>query len=182
MTTVDLRLVATRVSQGDAAAFRQIVDLTRAPLYRLAARMTGNLLDAEDTLQDAYVNAFKSLRDGRWDGKSKVETWLYRIVANACIDALRKRKVRNVQGEGREPRFDGEVKAEARIALRELDALLAGLSPEDRAALVLVAVEGRSNKEAADVLGVTEGALEQRLVRTRAALRKGRDAKEANRD
>ena len=51
---VDLRLVAARVAGGDVAAFRPIVDHTRASLYRLAARLVGNLADAEDVLQDAY--------------------------------------------------------------------------------------------------------------------------------
>lgn len=178
--SVDLRLVAARVTRGDLRAFRQIVDLTRAPLYRLASRMLGDLAEAEDVLQEAYVSAYKSLAAGGWDGRSKVETWLYRIVANAAIDALRRRKARGREQPEREPRFDGEVEAEARVALRELDALLAELSPLDRAALVLVAVEGLSAREAAEALGATEGAVEQRLVRARAELRARRADREAS--
>lgn len=170
--TVDLRFLAARVEKGDLAAFRGIVDHTRAPLYRLAARLSGDLAEAEDALQEAYVDAYRALREGRWDGRSKVETWLYRIVTNASIDALRKRRESGREArEPREPRFDGEVAAEARVALRELDAMLADLAPQDRAALVLTAVEGLSAKAAADALGCSEGALEQRLVRARAALR-----------
>lgn len=170
--TVDLRFLAARVEKGDLAAFRGIVDHTRAPLYRLAARLSGDLAEAEDALQEAYVDAFRALREGRWDGRSKVETWLYRIVTNASIDALRKRRESGREArEPREPRFDGEVAAEARVALRELDAMLADIAPQDRAALVLTAVEGLSAKAAADALGCSEGALEQRLVRARAALR-----------
>lgn len=167
---VDLRLVAARVASGDAASFRPIVDHTRAPLYRLAARLVGNLADAEDVLQDAYASAFRALLAGQYDGRSKVETWLYRIVANASVDLLRKRREKQTD-ETHEPRFDGLVHAEARVALRELDTLLDSLQPLDRAALVLVAVEGLSAKEAAEALGATEGAIEQRLVRARATLR-----------
>lgn len=177
--TVELRLLATRVADGDVAAFRPIVDATRGQLYRLAARLVGDLRDAEDALQDAYVSAFRAIREGRYDGRAKVETWLYRIVTNACIDLLRKRKVTR-DDEGHEPRFDGEVSAEARVALRELDALVAGFSPQDRAALVLVAVEGNTVKEAAEALGLTEGAVEQRLVRARAALRKAHKEEEVS--
>lgn len=173
--SVDLRFLAARVKDGDVAAFRPIVDHTRAALYRLAARLMGHLGDAEDVLQEAYVNAYRGLREGRYDGRSKVETWLYRIVANACLDALRKRKVRlasaSTDAVEREAKFDGLVKAETRVALRELDGLLERMKPEDRAAIVLVTVEGLSVKEAADALECTEGALEQRLVRARAALR-----------
>ena len=175
---VDLRLVAARVADGDRAAFRQIVDHTRAPLYRLAARLMGNLLDAEDVLQEAYVNAFRALVDGQYDGRSKLETWLYRIVANAGVDALRKRRP-GAAASAREPRFDGLVLAEARVALRELEAMLSQLSPQDRAALVLVAIEGLSVKAAAEMLDCSEGAVEQRLVRSRAALRAQRDEREA---
>ncbi|APR85002.1 RNA polymerase sigma-70 factor [Minicystis rosea] len=176
--TVDLRLLATRVSKGDDAAFRVIVDHTRAPLYRLAARLSGDLGEAEDALQEAYVDAYRALREGRWDGRSKVETWLYRIVTNAGIDALRRRR-ETTGREPREPRFDGLVAAEARVALRELDAMLADLAPQDRAALVLVAVEGLSAKAAAEALGCSEGAIEQRLVRARAALRVKQEREEA---
>lgn len=168
--TADLRFLAARVSKGDDAAFRVIVDQTRAPLYRLAARLSGDLGEAEDALQEAYVDAYRALREGRWDGRSKVETWLYRIVTNASIDALRRRR-EGAGREAREPRFDGLVAAEARVALRELDAMLAGVAPQDRAALVLVAVEGLSAKAAGEALGCSEGAVEQRLVRARAALR-----------
>jgi RNA polymerase sigma-70 factor (ECF subfamily) len=172
--TVDLRLVAARVAGGDAAAFRTIMEHTRAPLYRLAARLCGDLGDAEDALQDAYLDAFRALADRRWDGRAKVETWLYRIVTNACLDLLRRRK-EAPRERASEPRFDGLVSAEARIALGELDALLAALPPQERAALVLVSVEGLSAKEAAHALDCSEGAIEQRLVRARAALRARRD-------
>lgn len=169
--TVDLRLVAARVAKGDVAAFRQVVELTRTPLYRLAARMLGSVADAEDALQDAYVSAYRGLVDGRYDGRSKLETWLYRVVTNTCIDQLRKRKPRADESE-HEARFDGLVTAEARVALRELDEMLGRLSPHERAAIVLVHVEGLTVREAAETLGATEGAMEQRLLRARASLRK----------
>ena len=175
---VDLRLVAARVADGDTAAFRQIVDHTRAPLYRLAARLMGNLLDAEDVLQDAYVNAYRGLVQGQYDGRSKLETWLYRIVTNAGLDALRKRRP-GAPPPAQEPRFDGLVQAETRVALHELESMLCQLVPQDRAALVLVALEGVNVKDAAHMLGCSEGAVEQRVVRARAALRAGQKEREA---
>ncbi|AKT42864.1 RNA polymerase sigma factor [Chondromyces crocatus] len=168
--SVDLRLLAARVTRGDEQAFRQVVDHTRAPLYRLAARLLGNLADAEDVLQEAYVNAYRGLREGRYDGRAKLETYLHRIVVNASTDLLRKRR-ESPKEVVREPRFDGSVPAEARVALRELDELLKRLAPPERAALVLVAMEGMSAREAGEVLGCSEGAVEQRLVRARTALR-----------
>lgn len=159
------------VARGDTAAFGRIVSATSAKLVRLGARIMGNLEDGEDVAQEAYVKAHRAIVEGRFDGRSKVETWLYRIVTNTAIDALRSGAKRHqptdvVPDAG----WDGASAAEARVALRELDVLLRNLPPDQRAALVLKSVEGLSSGEIAEVMGSTEGAVEQRLVRARAAL------------
>ena len=172
----DLGDAAIRVSEGDASAFTVIVDATHHKLVRLAARMLGNLADAQDVVQDAYVRAYRSLTAGQFDQRSKVETWLYRIVVNATIDARRKRK-RTRTDELVEAGWDGTATADAIVALRELSAWIAELPDEQQAALVLKSVEGLSSAEVAAILECSEGAVEQRLVRARAALRAhgGRD-------
>jgi RNA polymerase sigma-70 factor (ECF subfamily) len=186
--SIDLRLMAKRVTEGDTAAYRAIVEHTQTALYRLAARMLGDLAEAEDTLQDAYIKAYRALCEGRYDGRSKVETWLYRITANTCLDALRRRKGERI-ADGLDPEaaasaatqtaeFDGAVTADARIALHELDAQLARLPAMQRAVVVLTAVEGLSAREVGEVLGCSQGAVEQRLVRARAALRETWDGDE----
>jgi RNA polymerase sigma-70 factor (ECF subfamily) len=176
--TVDLRLLATRVAAGDAAAFRSIVEHTQARLYRLAARMMTDLGDAEDALQDAYLKAYRALAGGRYDGRASVTTWLTRIVANTCIDALRRRGAGPHEPK-HEPRYDGRASAEARLALRELEEKLRALPPTQRAVLVMRTVEGMSTEEVARVLEISESAVMQRLVRARATLRGERDETEA---
>jgi len=167
-----LETAATRVAEGDLAAFRDVVTQTSATLYRLAARLMGNTADAEDALQDAYLRAFNALRARRFDGRSDIRTWLYRIVTNACLDGLRRRRVRPVPaGDLPDGSFDGQVPAEARMALRELDRWLGELPADQRAVLVLRFVEGLTSAEVAEILGCSEGAVEQRLVRARASLR-----------
>lgn len=157
----------------DPRAFREIVVATSAELVRLAARIMGNLADAEDVVQEAYVRAHRSLVAGQFDGRSKLLTWLRRIVANAAIDALRSRRRRPAATDtAPEVGWDGAASAEARVALTELDDWLGALPPDQRAALTLSAVEGLGNAEIAEIMGCTEGAVEQRLVRARAALRK----------
>lgn len=133
----------------------------------------GNLEDGEDVVQEAYLKAHRAIVDGRFDGRSKVDTWLYRIVTNTAIDALRS-GVRRQRPTDAVPEiaWDGAAAAEARIALKELDVLLAGLPPDQRAALVLKSVEGLSAAEIAEITGSSEGAVEQHLVRARAALKK----------
>jgi RNA polymerase sigma-70 factor, ECF subfamily len=168
-----LEEAARRVHSGEVAAFQAIVDGTSARLVRLAARMLGNLTDAEDVVQEAYVKAYRFLAEGRFDGKASVHTWLYRIVANASVDALRSRSRRPVPTDVLpDVALDGAASAEAHVALAELSDWLEALPAGERAAVVLKAVEGLSSAEVATILGCSEGAVEQRLVRARATLRR----------
>ena len=161
-----------RVRAGDAAAFQRIVDATSARLVRLAARMLGNLSDAEDVVQEAYVKAHRALMTGEFDGRANVSTWLYRIVTNQSIDATRSRKRRPQPTDTADESTSDLASAEQKLALTELEDWMSELPADQRAALVLKAVEGLTSPEIAEVLQCSEGAVEQRLVRARAALRK----------
>jgi RNA polymerase sigma-70 factor (ECF subfamily) len=174
----NLEGAVARFLKGDAAAFQEVVDATSTRLVRLSARMLGNVADAEDVVQEAYVKAYRSLLDGQFDRRAKVETWLYRIVVNAAIDARRKRARRGPAIELQEETAmaqEGESTAEGRLALTELSDWLGDLPPDQQAALLLKAVEGRDSAEIAEILGCSEGAVEQRLVRARATLRQRRN-------
>jgi len=175
---VELKLAAAQAARGDHAAFRSIVENTKDGMYRLSCRMLGNANDAEDALQNAYLNAYRALRDGRYTGESRVETWLYRIVTNSCLDALRRRRVRAATPPDSTHEPSAELSPEATLALREIDAWLAELPDEQRAVVILRCVEGLSSKDAGEILGCSEGAVEQKLVRARATLRKRRDDEE----
>jgi RNA polymerase sigma-70 factor (ECF subfamily) len=171
----DLEEAAQRVRQGDSSAFRTIVEATSGRLVRLGARILGSVTDAEDVVQEAYVKAHRSLVRGTFDGRSRVETWLYRIVVNGAIDAKRTRRRAPVPTDVLpDAGWDGAASAEAHVALTELDELLRDLPLEQRSALVLKSIEGLSATEIADLLSTTEGAVEQLLVRARATLRQRR--------
>jgi RNA polymerase sigma-70 factor, ECF subfamily len=161
-----------RVRAGDAAAFQRIVDATSARLVRLAARMLGNVSDAEDVVQEAYVKAHRALMTGEFDQRANVSTWLYRIVTNQSIDAMRSRKRRPQPTDTADESTSDLASAEQKLALTELEDWMSELPADQRAALVLKAVEGLTSPEIAEVLQCSEGAVEQRLVRARAALRK----------
>lgn len=161
-----------RVRAGDAAAFQRIVDTTSGRLVRLAARMLGNVSDAEDVVQEAYVKAYRALMTGEFDGRANVSTWLYRIVTNQSIDAMRSRKRRPASTDLADESTSDLASAETKLALAELSDWLGDLPADQRAALVLKAVEGLTSPEIAEILQCSEGAVEQRLVRGRAALRK----------
>jgi RNA polymerase sigma-70 factor (ECF subfamily) len=170
-----LEQAVDRVLNGDHSAFQQIVAATSIRLVRLSARIMGNQADAEDVVQEAYVKAFRALKAGEFDRRSSTATWLYRIVVNGAIDAKRSRTRRAEQNDIQiDPSWDGSALAEARLALAELDDWLVELPRDQRAALVLQSLEGLNNTEIAQVLGISEGAVEQRLVRARATLRQRR--------
>ncbi len=167
----ELAPAVRKVRGGDPEAFRVIVEATAAPMLRLAARITGNRAEGEDVLQDAYVKAYRAILGGGFDGRSKVETWLYRIVANAALDYVRSRRAQRLTCAEPAVIVQDLPRAESALALMELGDWLSVLPAEQRTVLVLKAVEGRTSAEIAELLGCSEGAVEQRLFRARSALR-----------
>lgn len=169
----DASLLAAHVA-GDPDAFTELVRRHRDRLWAVALRTTGDPEDAADALQDALVSAFRNA--GSFRGDSAVTTWLHRVVVNACLDRMRRRRARPTvplpeeDGEGHhgipDPRDDLD-----RLELRmEIDRALAALPDDQRAAIVLIDVEGRSVAEAAQLLGVPEGTVKSRCSRGRARL------------
>jgi RNA polymerase sigma-70 factor (ECF subfamily) len=170
----DLDDAARRVALGDVRAFRAIVDATGDRLHRLALRMTGDADDARDVVQDAYVRAHAALVRGgaaEWKGDASVETWLYRIVVNTALNDRRGRERRARLAEASEP-APRAASAETSADVARLVALVKELPPEQRAAVVLKELEGLTSAEAGAVLGCSEGAIEQRVLRARATLKK----------
>ena len=139
----------------------------------MGARLLGSVADGEDAAQETYVRAYRSLVAGKFDGRSRVETWLYRILTNVAIDMLRARarKPTSAQDQDGFEAVGGERQAVARVALGELDGWLAALPADQRVALTLSVVEGMANGDIAEIMECSEGAVEQRLVRARASLR-----------
>lgn len=172
----DVDEAVARVLAGDASAFQAIVESTSPTLVRLSARLMGNLADGEDVMQEAYVKAYRGLLEGRFDGRAQFVTWLRRIVVNSAIDALRARaRAPRPTGELSDVGIDDAASAETSLALREISDWLGALPAEQRAALVLKSIEGHTSAEIAELMGCSEGAVEQRLVRARAALRQRSD-------
>ena len=167
-----LENAALRVRQGEFESFKEIVHATSAQLVRVAARVIGDMAEAEDVVQESYISAYQALTQGQFDGRSQLPAWLRRIVINRAIDALRSRRRRpRLDDSQLNCSWDGAVSVESRLALRELNDWMNDLVPEQRTTLVLSVCEGMSNLEIAEAMGCSEGAVEQRLVRARVALR-----------
>lgn len=155
----------------DGTSFREVVVATAPSLYRLAARLLGSEQEAEDVLQDSYMKAWDALDRGKFDSRSRIETWLYRIVTNCALDALRRRHRSRGLGPLSEDLPDPGQSTDRGAALRELARWLRDLPEDQQAAIVLKEMEGMTSAEIGDVLGCTEGAVEQKLLRARATLR-----------
>jgi RNA polymerase sigma-70 factor (ECF subfamily) len=160
----------------DRAAFEQVVAEYAERLYNIALRITGSSPDAEDAVQEAFVNAYRHLNQFRGDASPR--TWLYRITVNAALHRVRERAPREYAeepGEALEEAADWSAASEdpaVAAELRErLEAALDHLAPDFRAAVVLRDVEGLSAREAAAVLNISEAALKSRLHRGRVLLR-----------
>ncbi len=156
---------------GDAAAFEELVRRHRDRLWAVALRTTRDREDAADALQDALISAYKAA--GSFRGDSAVTTWLHRIVVNACLDRMRRRQSRAtvpLPGEGPHEPADNRDRLAERDTRMAVDEALGRLPVEQRAAVVLVDVEGWSVAETAAMLGVPEGTVKSRCARGRARL------------
>jgi RNA polymerase sigma-70 factor (ECF subfamily) len=153
-------------AEGDPAAFTTLVRRHQDRLWAVALRTLGNREEAADALQEALISAYRSAH--RFRGDSAVTTWLHRIVVNACLDRVRRRNARpTVPLSETEPLPVPPVDSDTALDVR---AALARLPVEQRAAIVLVDVQGYSVAEAAAVLDIAEGTVKSRCARGRARL------------
>lgn len=138
-------------------------------LRRAAHALTRDASLADDLVQDSLERALA--RRHHWRGEGPVSAWLWRIMLNLHRDALRRPSSHLVVVGEIETLAAPETGAEAHLALAEVRAAMSRLPEDQRQALVLVALEGRSLKEAADLLDIAEGTFVSRLGRARASLR-----------
>ena len=156
--------LALRASGGDAEAFRHLVREHSGLVYRVALRMLG-VQDAQDASQEVWIRVWKNIENFR--GDSAFSTWLYRITVNTCLSARRKesRRAEREYGGDELPFLpepgggdaDPETAALSAQQREELQAALAHVRAEHRAALVLSHMEGLSYAEIARILDVPEG-------------------------
>ena len=146
-----------------------------ARVYRLAYRLTGNSHDAEDLTQEVFVRVFRSLHTYT---PGTMEGWLHRITTNLFLDqARRKQRIRfdalSDEAASRLPSAlpTPDVAQLDRMFDADVEAALASLAPDFRAAVVLCDVEGLTYEEIADVLGLKLGTVRSRIHRGRAQLR-----------
>lgn len=165
----DRELLAAHV-RGDRHAFADLVGRHQDYLWAVARRSCRDAEDAADAVQEALLSAHR--RAGAFRGECAVRSWLHRIVVNSCLDRLRRNAARPsvpLPGTGWDPAdtLDGYAQVDARMTLRSA---LADLPGEQRMAVFLVDVEGRSVADTAEMLGVAHGTVKSRCARARLKL------------
>ncbi|QUC66528.1 RNA polymerase sigma factor [Aristaeella hokkaidonensis] len=171
-------LLLRKAQHGDPEAFEQLITPLEQLIWRICWHYTGNRESAEDCGQETMIRIWRSLDSYR--GDCALESWVYRIAANCCMDYLRKKKrdksvsMEPMQEQGFDPADPSPgteeqvVAADEQKRLREAITLL----PEDqREALIMTQLEKVPYEEAAKLLGVSEGTIKSRVNRAKARLK-----------
>jgi RNA polymerase sigma-70 factor (ECF subfamily) len=172
-----------RLRSGDKAAFTQVVELYADSLYNLAFKLLGNQQEAEDALQETFLNAYKAIQG--FEGRSSLNTWLYRIAYNTALMRRRKQRAATVSIDEPLTLDDGQIVPRQFFdwcclperdllsgeALEVMDEAIQRLSESLKPVFVLRDIEGLSTSETGEVLDLSEAAVKSRLHRARLFLR-----------
>ena len=162
--------------EGDQAAFTQLVEAYQTPVYNLAYRMLGNVVEAEDAAQETFIRAYRRL--DTYDPSRKFSSWLLAIASHYCVDMLRRRRMNYLSFDELPPMVELSMprttqpeqvvvsQQQASAVQRLLDTLPASY----RTPIILRYWYDMSYREIADAMDVTESTIKTRLHRARAKL------------
>jgi RNA polymerase sigma-70 factor (ECF subfamily) len=164
----------TRAALGDKQAFSELFNQYRIMVYRIVYRFLGVSEDADDAVQQIFIELYKSLPG--YMGNSKFTTWLYRIAVNVSIQYIRKRK-RGSDFERLDPEFhvdttqNSSSSVEQKELQKQIAAALDGVHERKRTVLVLHDMEGLTMEEISGITGLPLGTVKSRLFHAREELR-----------
>ena len=172
--------IVRRVRNGETRLFEELVVRYQDTVYGMAVRLLRVATDAEDAAQEAFLRAFRGL--DRFEGEAAFSTWLYRILYNACLDWLRKRRRRASRSEGldeadgiADARVDVEADLLAAEDRRRVRRIVDGLVEPYRRVVVLHYYRRLPYEEIAAILEVPVRTIETRLYRARRMIRRQLD-------
>ena len=167
-----------RAKAGDPAAFNALVRRYRKRIFALALHLSGSESDADDITQDVWIRAYHTL--DKFEGRSEFFTWVYRLTVNRAFDARRARIRRSESSFEDDPRLalavevdshgDPRRAAELRQTYARVLMVLDSLPADMKTTVVLVALQGMSNAEAAVVQNCSRGTIAWRLHEARARI------------
>ncbi|MBL4612223.1 MAG: RNA polymerase sigma factor [Emcibacter sp.] len=162
----------TRIAEGDRTAYKMLVDRHLRSYLAFATRVIGDRMEAEDIMQEAFIRVWKNASKWDQDRKTRFTTWFYRIVMNLCIDVKRRRKRKPVSEleeaydiSSDDPLPDARL-SDKQMAVKISEAL-EELPERQKMVMTLCYLQGLGNKEAAEILNISTGAIESLLVRGR---------------
>ncbi len=157
-----------RAQRSDARAFESLYRMHIDKVYGLCLRMTGNVAEAEDCAQDAFIQAWNKL--DKFRGDSAFGTWLHRIAVNSVLGRMRKSKREQDRIQVAQTTTDSRVAEADTGEMRDLAKAVDKLPEGARHVFVLYAVYGYSHDEASNMLGIAPGTSKAQLHRARRLL------------
>lgn len=179
---VEEQAILERIQGGDASACDDCVAMHQEGMIRLAMRLVSNRMEAEDIVQESFLNAFKAIDS--FDGRSRLGTWLYRITYNTALMHLRKKYPYSISVE--EPTFTQSGKLPEELfdwcclpesdllkmeALKEVGRAVDALPVSLKEVFIMREFEGVSTNGVAESLHLNSGTVKVRLHRARSALK-----------
>lgn len=162
--------VVERCKKGDVRAFRELYDAYSAAMYNICLRMTNNVSDAEDTLQEAFIQVHKNIH--KLERDNSVTAWIKRIVVNHCLNTLRKKKVYFEDVDEVEVMTeDGIDEAQFTWTVAAVKSAIHGLPHGYRTVLNLYLFEEYSHREIAEMLSITESTVKTQYMRAKEKVR-----------
>jgi RNA polymerase sigma-70 factor (ECF subfamily) len=175
LTELDDRALVAAAAAGNREAFDVIVDRHRRSVYQVCYRFVNNHEDASDLAQDAFVRAWRGLKN--FKGEAALSTWLYRIAVNVCLNRVAAKTPITEPIESTELFEDVRIEGAQRAMIREERAVavrkaIANLPKKQRATLILRAYHDMSHQQIADALGSSVGAVKANFFHALANLKK----------
>ncbi len=142
--------LADACKRGNLRAFERLYQLHSGRMKSLAFHLLGSRADAEDSVQEAFLKVYRSVRG--FEGHSSLSTWIYRILINCCYDVMRTQR-RRAENSAR-----GDIPADAKLPLKlALENAITSLNERQRIVFLMFEVEGLKHSEIAAILEVPEG-------------------------
>ncbi|MDP3039799.1 MAG: sigma-70 family RNA polymerase sigma factor [Deltaproteobacteria bacterium] len=179
------QVLVEKIKAGDFQAFEALVNRYEGKVYRLSMRMLRNQQDAEDALQETFLQVYRGLKN--FEGRSSFSTWLFRLATNVSLMKIRHRQTEPSKllpledylpqhEEGEHPQIQDwpDLPEETLLSKESREKMLEALEKlpaEYRAVFILRDIEGFTNAEAGETLGISVAAVKSRLHRARLTLR-----------
>ncbi|EYE89211.1 DNA-directed RNA polymerase subunit sigma [Fervidicella metallireducens AeB] len=162
-----------RCKNKDLLAFEKLFSIYENKIYNLSYYTLKNKEDARDVTQDVCLKIYKSIE--KFQGNSKISTWIYRITYNTCIDYLKKKKAEISFEEASKFEIDNEYRVESIVEKNEIKNIIKKcilrLSNDHRTIIILRDINGLSYQEISEILGLEIGTVKSRINRAREALK-----------